>query len=113
MKEIKSTSKSYSPRPFGMEELEFSIKSISSPLDTKRTICNVLKMAFNCMDEESSNLKAARSLVLEAFWMAKRMDAKLTKAKKNQLDKEIHADNQSSYCLSLDSTKLPAKGNWD
>jgi hypothetical protein len=113
MKEIKFTSKAYTPRPFGIEELNFAIKSIESVPDTKRTICNVLRMAFNCMDEESPNLNAARSLILEAFWMGKKMNSKLTKAKKNQLDDEIHADNDDEYCFSVDFSSFPARGNWD
>ena len=113
MKEIEFESKAYSPKSFGVEELQESIKGINSSPDEKRTICNVLRMIYNCLEPESSNINAARSLVLEAFWMGKRMNAKLTEAKKLELENEIHEDDSEEYCFSVDFSKLPARGNWD
>jgi len=113
MKEIKFESKAYTAKSFGLEELQESLNGISAAPDTKRTICNVLRMAYNCLSDESSNVNAARSLLLEAFWMGKRMNAKLTKNKKDQLDNEIHDDDDDEYCFSVDFSQLPARGNWD
>jgi hypothetical protein len=113
MKEIKFESKAYSPKSFGIEELQESLKGINDNPDTKRTICNVLRMAYNCMQDEAINANAARSLILEAFWMGKRMNSKLTKNKLKQLDEEIHEDDDDEYCFSVDFSQLPARGNWD
>lgn len=113
MKEIKFESKAYSPKSFGIEELQESLNGIDGSPDPKRTICNVLRMAYNCMQDESINASAARSLILEAFWMGKRMNDKLTKNKQKQLDEEIHDDDDEEYCFSVDFSQLPARGNWD
>lgn len=113
MKEIKFESKAYSPKSFGIEELQESLKGINGAPDSKRTICNVLRMAYNCMEDEAINANAARSLILEAFWMGKRMNSKLTKNKLKQLDEEIHEDDDDEYCFSVDFSQLPARGNWD
>ena len=113
MKEIKFESKAYSPKSFGLEEFQESLNGIDGSPDPKRTICNVLRMAYNCMQDESINANAARSLILEAFWMGKRMNDKLTKNKQKQLDKEIHDDDDEEYCFSVDFSQLPARGNWD
>lgn len=113
MKEIKFESKAYEPKSFGVEELQEALKGIDGSPDNKRTICNVLRMAYSCMQDEAANINAARSLILEAFWMGKRMNAKLTKNKQKQLDEEIHDQDDNEYCFSIDFSKLPAKGNWD
>jgi hypothetical protein len=113
MKEIKFTSKAYSPKPFGADELNFTIKSINSETDPRRTICNVLRMAFNCMDDESPNLNAARSLILEAFWMGGKMNDKLSKNKKEELKKEVYSGGEGEYYLSIDWKNYPARGSWD
>ncbi len=113
MKEIKFESKAYTPKSFGINELQEALDSINSDPDNKRTICNVLRLAYSCMQEEATNINAARSLILEAFWMGKRMNAKLTKNKQKQLDDEIHDDDDDDYCFSVDFSQLPAKGNWD
>ena len=113
MKEIKFESKAYTPKSFGIEELQESLNGINSESDPKRTICNVLRLAYRCMQDEATNINAARSLILEAFWMGKRMNDKLTKNKQKQLDEEIHDDDDDDYCFSIDFSKLPARGNWD
>lgn len=113
MKEIKFESKAYTPKSFGINELQEALDGINSAPDSKRTICNVLRLAYSCMQEEATNINAARSLILEAFWMGKRMNAKLTKNKQKQLDDEIHDDDDDEYCFSVDFSQLPARGNWD
>lgn len=113
MKEIKFESKAYAPKAFGIQELQGSLDEINSKPDPKRTICNVLRLAYSCIQDEATNVNAARSLILEAFWMGKRMNDKLTKNKQKQLDEEIHDDDDEDYCFSVDFSKLPARGNWD
>jgi len=113
MKEIKFESKAYTPKAFGLDELKEAVEGITSEPDKKRTICNVLRLAYSCMQDEATNINAARSLILEAFWMGKRMNAKLTKNKQQQLDNEIHDDDDDEYCFSVDFSQFPARGNWD
>ena len=113
MKKIKFESKAYVPKAFGVEELKEAIDGINSTPDKKRTICNVLRLAYSCIQDEATNVEAAKSLLLEAFWMGKRMNAKLTKNKQQQLDEEIHDDDDEEYCFSVDFSKFPARGNWD
>jgi len=114
MKEIKFESKAYSPKSFGIEELQESLKGINDNPDTKRTICNVLRMAYNCMQDEAINANAARSLILEAFWMGKRMRNKLGNNAKHALKQET-PEHVEEFMFSVDWNEDVdlSQGNWD
>jgi len=115
MKYIKIITGSFEGKSFTEEDIKKAIEGINGDFDEKRTVCNVLRLAFQCLDPKSHNIEAARSLVLEAFWMGKRMDAKLSKNKKEELSKE-YDDDSEEFAFSVDWEKyrnFPAKGNWD
>ena len=112
MKMIKA---SYSGKPFTEKDIEKAIEGINDVFDEKRTVCNVLRMAYKCLDKDSHNLEAAKSLVLEAFWMGKRMHHKLSENKKAEIKSELDDDDEE-FAFSVDWDKYkeyPAKGNWD
>ena len=71
----------YKPKPFTKEISEQMKLDMNTPFDEKRTLCNVLKLAYRCSKEESYNLEAVRALLLEGFWMGQRMSAKLSSDK--------------------------------
>jgi len=106
----------YKPRPFTRDEIKYAIKLMREPLDNKRTLCNVLKQAFKAAQEESYNLQACQSLLLEALWMGRRMHDKLYKNKIEELKMEQVEDDSEEFTFSVDWSKfdyLPARGNWD
>ena len=110
---------SYQPRPFTQQTAEQAFKDMSSNLDDKRTLCNVLKQCFRCVQQDSHNLPAARDLLLEALWMGQRMSEALSKHAKTRLDDETVEDewDAEEFDFCVDWSKLDgrnvAKGNWD
>lgn len=105
----------YTPRPFTQEVAEQSYINMFEPLDDKRTLCNVIKQAYRCVQDESYNLNAARDLLLEALWMGKRMHDKLYLNQKMQVDVES-VEEDEEFTFSVDWSKMdsfPAQGNWD
>ena len=74
--------KKYQPKPFTEELAEHFKKEMLKPCDNKRTLCNVIKLAFRNVGKESHNLPAARALLVEALWMGQRMSAKLEENRK-------------------------------
>ena len=44
----------------------------------KKNFCNVVRLIFQNAQDEAYNLGAIRELALEAMWMGKRMNDKLT-----------------------------------
>ena len=92
-----------------------AIKGIHDTFDERRTVCNVLRLAYKCLEQDAHNIKAAKSLLLEAFWMGKRMYNKLSEKKKAEIKTEINDDSEE-FAFSVDWGKFknyPAKGNWD
>lgn len=112
-------SKSYQPKPFTQQTAEQAYDDMHAPLDDKRTLCNVIKQVFRCVQEDSHNLPAARDLLLEALWMGRRMSAKLSATRKKQLEQETVEDewDAEEFDFCVDWSKLDgrnvAKGNWD
>jgi len=105
----------YSGKSFTQKDIERAIQGINDAFDEKRTVCNVLRMAYKCLDQDSHNLEAAKALILEAFWMGKRMHDKLSKNKKAETQTELD-DDAEEFAFSVDWEKYkqyPAKGNWD
>jgi len=115
--------KDYHPKPFTQELAEKSHADIMKPFDDKRTLCNVIKQVYRCVQEESYNLKAARDLLLEALWMGQRMHGKLYKNKRAELEQESAVESveddwdSEEFDFSIDWSKLDgrnvAQGNWD
>jgi hypothetical protein len=93
------------------------VKEMNQPFDEKRTLCNVLKIAYRCSKEESYNLEAVRALLLEGLWMGKRMHEKLYNEEKNKLKEEYIEQEDEEYDFSIDWSKLDGRnvsqGNWD
>ena len=104
-------------RPFTKEIAEQMKRDMNSSFDQKRTLCNVLKLAYRCSKEESFNLEATRALLLEALWMGQRMSEKLSKVRKNQLEKEFIKQENDEDPFAVDWDNMDgrniAQGNWD
>jgi hypothetical protein len=106
----------YEPKPFTKEIADKMKESMSSEFDKKRTLCNVLKLAYRCSREESYNLEATRALLLEALWMGQRMSDALTNKRKENIEKELIKQKEDEDPFSADwsnNEQYPAKGNWD
>tara|TARA_B110000305_G_C19432605_1_gene637068 strand:- start:1888 stop:2220 length:333 start_codon:yes stop_codon:yes gene_type:complete len=108
--------KQYNPKPFTQDLAQDTFKEMSAGLDDKRTLCNVIKQAFRCVQEDSYNLRAAQELMLEALWMGKRMHAKLYTESQIEFNEELvdHSDDHE-YVIDWDNLdgRNVANGNWD
>lgn len=103
--------KKYTPRPFTEELAEHFKEEMLNPCDDKRTLCNVIKLAFRSARKDSHNLPAVRALLVEALWMGQRMSAKLEENRKKELDDE-YPDYVEDDPFGVNWTDL-SKGNWD
>lgn len=107
----------YKPRPFTKEIAEQMKLEMEASFDEKRTLCNVLKLAYRCSREESYNLEAVRALLLESLWMGQRMHSKLydnqkQEVKNEQVEQEDDEDPFAVDWSNLDGRNV-AQGNWD
>lgn len=107
----------YKPKPFTKEFAEQMKVAMSEPFDEKRTLCNVLKLAYRCSREESYNLQAVQALLLESLWMGQRMHAKLYDEQKQEFNNEHQQQNEDEDPFAVDWSNLDgrnvAQGNWD
>ena len=107
----------YKPKPFTKEISNQMKLDIDAPFGQKRTLCNVLKLAYRCSKEESYNLEAVRALLLEGFWMGQRMSAKLSSDKKSEFNDEHIEQVEEEDPFAVDWSNLDgrnvARGNWD
>ena len=107
----------YKPRPFTKAIAEQMKLEMEASFDEKRTLCNVLKLAYRCSREESYNLEAVRALLLESLWMGQRMHSKLydnqkQEVKNEQVEQEDDEDPFAVDWSNLDGRNV-AQGNWD
>ena len=109
--------KKYEPKPFTKEIADQMKLNMNSEFDEKRTLCNVLKLAYKCSREESFNLEATRALLLEALWMGQRMSDALTKKRKENIEKELIQQKKDEDPFAVDWDNMDgrnvAQGNWD
>ena len=107
----------YKPRPFTKEIAEQMKVAMNESFDEKRTLCNVLKLAYRCSREESYNLQAVQALLLESLWMGQRMHDKLYDTQKQEFNNEHQQQNEDEDPFSVDWSNLDgrnvAQGNWD
>jgi hypothetical protein len=104
--------KEFNGKPFTKADREQSIKDIvPGEMDDKRTVCNVVRLIYQNASDDAHNLGAIRELALEAMWMGKRMNDKLTKYRQDQLYEE-YIDQDESH-LNDNYDMYPAQGNWD
>jgi hypothetical protein len=107
----------YRPKPFTKEIADQMKANMNSEFDEKRTLCNVLKLAYRCSREESFNLEATRALLLEALWMGQRMSDALTKKRKENIEKELIQQKKDEDPFAVDWDNMDgrnvAQGNWD
>jgi hypothetical protein len=107
----------YKPKPFTKEIADQMKIKMDSEFDEKRTLCNVLKLAYKCSREESFNLEATRALLLEGLWMGQRMSDALTKKRKENVEKELIDQIKDEDPFAVDWSNLDgrnvAQGNWD
>lgn len=107
----------YKPKPFTKEIHDKMREDINAPLDSKRTLCNVLKQAYRCSKEESYNFQAVQALLLEALWMGQRMHDKLYDDQKQLVNQENIEQNQKEDPFAIDWSNLDGRnvsqGNWD
>ena len=105
--------KEFTGKPFTKANREQSIKDIvPGEMDDKRTVCNVVRLIYQNASDGAYNLGAIRELALEAMWMGKRMNDKLTKYRQDQLYEEYINQNESELNYNSDMYDL-AQGNWD
>lgn len=104
--------KEFKGKPFTTEDREQAVIDISATnMDEKRTICNVVRLMFENSQDEGYNLGAIRELALEAMWMGKRMNDKLTEYRQQEMYEEYI--NQKDSDLNCNHDMYPARGNWD
>lgn len=104
--------KEFDGKPFKKENREQALKDIRPcEMDEKRTVCNVVRLIFENAQDEAYNLGAIRELALEAMWMGKRMNDKLTEYRQQEMYEE-YLDQKDSH-LNSNSDVYPAQGNWD
>ena len=103
--------KSFSVKPFTNVDREQALVDINDALDERRTVCNVIRLIFQNAQDDQYNLGAIRELALEAMWMGKRMNAKLTSLRQEEMKKEYIPQKDSHLNENYDS--YPAQGNWD
>ena len=101
--------KSFSIKPFTNEDRDQSLIDVADSLDERRTVCNVIRLIFQNSQEGAYNLGAVRELALEAMWMGKRMNAKLTKLRQEEMKEEYIPQKDSHLNDNYDL----AQGNWD
>ena len=76
-------------KPFSKEDREQALRDIvPSNMDDKRTVCNVVRLIFENSQDDAYNLGAIRELALEALWMGKRMNDKLTEYRQVEMHEE-------------------------
>jgi hypothetical protein len=110
---IKQQKVPFEQRPFTKESREDALIDIRDPMDHKRTICNVIRLIYNCAHEETGcNVVAIKELSLEAMWMGKRMSSKLSNIRKEEMKGEYIEYKNSSENYNFDMYDL-AQGNWD
>jgi len=104
----------YIPKPFTPELAVQAAMEMDETYDEKRTLCNVLKQAYRCSREDSYNLTALRALILEAFWMGKRMSRKLGDNARHVLEQET-SQHAEEFMFSVDWNEDIdlSQGNWD
>lgn len=104
--------KEFDGKPFKKEDREQALKDISpSNMDEKRTVCNVVRLIYENAHDEAYNLGAIRELALEAMWMGKRMNDKLTEYRQKEMYEEYIDQKDSDKNCNYDM--YPAQGNWD
>ena len=102
--------KEYNGKPFTKANREQSLKDISmSNMDEKRTVCNVVRLIFQNAQDEAYNLGAIRELALEAMWMGKRMNDKLTEYRQHEMYEEYIDQKDSNLNYNYDLAQV----NWD
>jgi hypothetical protein len=104
--------KSFSVKPFTNADRDQSLIDITDELDERRTVCNVIRLIYQNSHEDAYNLGVIRELALEAMWMGKRMNAKLTKLRQDEMKKE-YIPQKDSHLNENWSDSYPAQGNWD
>ena len=104
--------KEFNTKPFRTGDREQTLEDIDiNNMDDKRTICNVIRLIYqNCQPGEE-NLGCIRELALEAMWMGKRMNSKLTEYRQQEMHEE-YIEQKDSH-LNCNSDMFPARGNWD
>ena len=104
--------KEFAEKAFKKEDREQSLKDIRPcEMDEKRTVCNVVRLIFENAQDDAYNLGAIRELALEAIWMGKRMNDKLTEYRQKEMYEEYIDQKDSDKNCNYDM--FPAQGNWD
>ena len=105
--------KEFKGKPFTKEDREQSLLDIApDKMDDMRTVCNVVRLIYQNADDEAFNLGAIRELALEAMWMGKRMNEKLTEYRQAEMYEEYIPQDESSRNFNYDMYDV-AQGNWD
>ena len=104
--------KEFKGKPFTKEDREQALlEVVPDKMDEMRTVCNVVRLIYQNANDDAFNLGAIRELALEALWMGKRMDSKLTEYRKKEMYEEYIPQDESDRNCNYDM--YPAQGNWD
>ena len=104
--------KEFKGKPFTKEDRDQALLEIvPDKMDKMRTVCNVVRLIYQNANDDAFNLGAIRELALEAMWMGKRMDSKLTEYRKKEMYEEYIPQDESDRNYNYDM--YPARGNWD
>ena len=104
--------KEFKGKPFTKEDRDQALLEIvPDKMDKMRTVCNVVRLIYQNANDDAFNLGAIRELALEAMWIGKRMDSKLTEYRKKEMYEEYIPQDESDRNYNYDM--YPARGNWD
>ena len=104
--------KQFDGKPFKLQDRKQALIDIRPcEMDEKRTVCNVVRLIFENAQDDAYNLGAIRELALEAMWMGKRMNEKLTEYRQQEMYEEYIDQKDSDKNCNYDM--YPAQGNWD
>lgn len=105
--------KEFKGKPFTKQDREQALKDIlPEEMDDMRTVCNVVRLIYQNANDDAFNLGAIRELALEAMWMGKRMNDKLTEYRQEEMYEEYIPQDESNRNCNYDMYDV-AQGNWD
>ena len=101
--DVMTDKKEFKGKPFTKKDREQSLKDIVyAQMDDMRTVCNVVRLIYQNADDEAFNLGAIRELALEAMWMGKRMNDKLTEYRQKEMYEEYIPQDESNRNCNYD-----------
>ena len=104
--------KEFKGKPFTKEKIEQALKDIIPEQMYEMRGMNMVRLIYQNADDNAFNLGAIRELALEAMWMGKRMNDKLTEYRQKEMYDEYIPQDESNRNCNYDMYDV-AQGNWD